>query len=295
MKTCLWQLVLCQTHHEIAVAAGKSCPDPLTETELGRHFAKKMINWNIPLFGVLNSVLYPLFDSGLKAVIIATESWCLDHKTHDDHMVQSSDFKTSNPNASIHYTADSNNNNNSVCFNWDGKTCSYEKRSQKACIINTLQDRIHAQTIVLVRLIVNAAAITIAVVIAVVAAWVTVAIVRLVVIGTVDRLVVRETVDLMAEASVVTFKIPTIPTNVFIIQVVVKLLGILSDSSIVAVLQVVLVAQKDSLGNVRHLLSKTILIIDGLRVANQKHVRCRSQILFPRIRHCKSLYFKVIH
>ena len=125
---------LMSTHHEIAVAAGKSCPDPLTETELGRHFAKKMINWNIPLFGGLNSVLYPLFDSGLKAVIIATESWCLDHKTHDDHMVQSSDFKTSNPTASIHYTADSNNNNKSVCFNWDGKTCSYEKRSQKACI-----------------------------------------------------------------------------------------------------------------------------------------------------------------
>ena len=128
------------THHEIAVAAGKSCPDPLTEAELGRHFVKKMINWNIPLFGGLNSVLYLLVDSGLKVVITASELWCLEHKSHDDDVnanksyLLTSDIKPSISTTSIHYTTSSNNNNGkSVCYNWDGKTCSYESKHQKNC------------------------------------------------------------------------------------------------------------------------------------------------------------------
>ena len=139
---------LMTTHHEIALAAGKSCPDPLTEAELGRHFVKKMINWNIPLFGGLNSVLYPLVDSGLKAVISATELWCLEHKNHDNDSisikstflasgatsVQSSNIKPSASNTSIHYTTNSSSNNGkSICYNWDGKICSFETRYQRTC------------------------------------------------------------------------------------------------------------------------------------------------------------------
>ena len=54
---------------------------------MGRQFVKKMINWNTPLFGGLNSVLYLLVDSGLKAVISATELWCLEHKNHDNDSI----------------------------------------------------------------------------------------------------------------------------------------------------------------------------------------------------------------
>ena len=138
-------------HYNLVIKIGKTCDTPVTDIELGSLF-HKLIDWDVPLFGGLNALLYPKRMDGLVTLVGLAKEWCETHEIVNP--INRSILTSTGPNvtpsplyqadALVNITSQQPNKKSdaeTTCSRWDGSQCSFEASTGFECKYNHIRGK----------------------------------------------------------------------------------------------------------------------------------------------------------